>query len=308
MRSKVLKTKIPLKNQMIRSIAVLALVGFASPSFGGEFDEFYDSLAGYECFDADEPGDVLQRILLAEIAGKLEVLLPSVKGESSLTASRTTKGFKFTDDQSIAFLSRIDGAWTLYASSEKGNMVFLCKELSDVTRAIAKALHSISPELTELAEVAHLHNQVKELQQRNKTLEAEILGSVRPKSRNSSESSKALAASIDVGDGKRPRIPLTSAEKASLKIEIQACWAAPEDGNEAIVVVSVSLDKTAKPLSSSISLVSSLGGSPDEVDQVFEAARRAIVRCGVSGFNLPAEKYDTWKTIEMTFPPRGVRP
>ena len=41
--------------------------------------------------------------------------------------------------------------------------------------------------------------------------------------------------------------------------------------------------------------------------QAFEAARRAIIRCGVSGFDLPAEKYDQWQEIEMTFNPEQMR-
>ncbi|MEM6478789.1 MAG: energy transducer TonB, partial [Pseudomonadota bacterium] len=39
----------------------------------------------------------------------------------------------------------------------------------------------------------------------------------------------------------------------------------------------------------------------------FEAARRAIIRCGAKGFDLPSEKYDQWKEIEMTFNPEQMR-
>ena len=42
------------------------------------------------------------------------------------------------------------------------------------------------------------------------------------------------------------------------------------------------------------------GGTP-------EAARRAIIRCGASGYNLPVEKYDQWRDIEMTFNPERMR-
>ena len=41
--------------------------------------------------------------------------------------------------------------------------------------------------------------------------------------------------------------------------------------------------------------------------QAFEAARRAIIRCGSSGFDLPAEKYGHWRDIEMTFNPERMR-
>ena len=39
----------------------------------------------------------------------------------------------------------------------------------------------------------------------------------------------------------------------------------------------------------------------------FEAARRAVIRCGASGYHLPAEKYDQWREIEMTFDPSSMR-
>ena len=41
--------------------------------------------------------------------------------------------------------------------------------------------------------------------------------------------------------------------------------------------------------------------------QAFEAARRAIIRCGSRGFPLPAEKYDQWREVEMVFNPEGMR-
>ncbi|MEM9438259.1 MAG: energy transducer TonB, partial [Pseudomonadota bacterium] len=37
------------------------------------------------------------------------------------------------------------------------------------------------------------------------------------------------------------------------------------------------------------------------------AARRAIIRCGATGFDLPREKYDQWRQIEMTFNPEEMR-
>ena len=38
-----------------------------------------------------------------------------------------------------------------------------------------------------------------------------------------------------------------------------------------------------------------------------EAARRAIIRCGARGFELPPEKYEQWRDIEMTFDPERMR-
>ncbi|MDO7707324.1 MAG: energy transducer TonB, partial [Loktanella sp.] len=39
----------------------------------------------------------------------------------------------------------------------------------------------------------------------------------------------------------------------------------------------------------------------------FQAARRAILRCQSGGYQLPADKYDQWKEVEITFDPSGMR-
>ena len=41
--------------------------------------------------------------------------------------------------------------------------------------------------------------------------------------------------------------------------------------------------------------------------QAYEAARRAIIRCGTNGFDLPQESYDRWRQIELVFNPEGMR-
>ena len=48
-------------------------------------------------------------------------------------------------------------------------------------------------------------------------------------------------------------------------------------------------------------------GSEAAARQAFEAARRAIIRCGASGFPLPAEKYEQWREMELVFNPNGMR-
>lgn len=52
----------------------------------------------------------------------------------------------------------------------------------------------------------------------------------------------------------------------------------------------------------SIRQVSALGGSGDAVRQAYEAARRAIIRCGARGFDLPANKVDQGREIVMERP------
>ena len=93
-------------------------------------------------------------------------------------------------------------------------------------------------------------------------------------------------------------------------MSVQRCWNTGSLSSEALrttVVVAVSLSEEGKPDIGSIRLVSSSGGSDSSSRQAFEAARRAIIRCGASGYNLPKDKYAQWRDIEMTFNPEKMR-
>ncbi len=104
--------------------------------------------------------------------------------------------------------------------------------------------------------------------------------------------------------------PLTGGEKDALRVAVGNCWNVGSLSTEALgttVIVGVQMEQSGKPISSSIKLVSHSGGSAGAAQQAFEAARRAIIRCGAKGFPLPVEKYAQWRDIEMTFNPEGMQ-
>ncbi|MFS4582282.1 energy transducer TonB [Phaeobacter sp. C3_T13_0] len=104
--------------------------------------------------------------------------------------------------------------------------------------------------------------------------------------------------------------PLTSGEKDALRVAVQQCWNVGSLSSEALrttVVVSVSLAQDGRPEEGSIRMLSSTGGSGAAAKQAFGAARRAILRCGARGFQLPSDKYAQWRNIEMTFNPERMR-
>lgn len=104
--------------------------------------------------------------------------------------------------------------------------------------------------------------------------------------------------------------PLTAGEKDALRVSVSNCWNVGSLSTEALrttVVVGVTLGQDGKPDAGSIRMLSSDGGSQTAAKQAFEAARRAIIRCGARGFKLPAEKYAQWRDIEMTFNPERMR-
>ncbi|MFK7879704.1 energy transducer TonB [Roseobacter sp.] len=123
----------------------------------------------------------------------------------------------------------------------------------------------------------------------------------------------ALAEALASGSSKpaAPRgPPLTSGEKESLRVAVSRCWNVGSLSTDALtttVVVSLAMTQDGKPVSSSIRMASSSGGSEQAARQAFEAARRAIIRCGAKGFDLPVEKYSQWQDIEMTFNPERMR-
>ncbi len=104
--------------------------------------------------------------------------------------------------------------------------------------------------------------------------------------------------------------PLTGGEKDALRVAVEQCWHVGSLSSEALqttVVVGVKMSEDGKPLTNSIQMLSSSGGSGTAARQAYEAARRAIIRCGYSGYDLPVEKYDRWRDIEMTFNPEKMR-
>lgn len=108
--------------------------------------------------------------------------------------------------------------------------------------------------------------------------------------------------------------PLTEGERNGLRRQIAGCWNLGTVSTEVmrtVVVVGLSLQENGMPESSSIRMLSFEGGSQASANTAFAAARRAILRCsrngGRVGYDLPAEKYQQWKEVEITFNPANMR-
>jgi hypothetical protein len=102
--------------------------------------------------------------------------------------------------------------------------------------------------------------------------------------------------------------PLTSGEREGLRVAVSQCWnlgSSSTDAMKTTVVVMVEMEQNGRP--AGIRLVSSNGPNDAATNAAFEAARRAVIRCGANGFDLPAEKYGQWQQIEMTFNPEQMR-
>ena len=118
------------------------------------------------------------------------------------------------------------------------------------------------------------------------------------------EAAEAAASNLPAGP------PMTAGEQDALRVAVQACWNVGALSMEALrttVTVAVSVGQDGVPDAGSISMVASNGESSTATQQAFEAARRAIIRCGARGFPLPPEKYDQWRNMELVFDPNGMR-
>lgn len=100
---------------------------------------------------------------------------------------------------------------------------------------------------------------------------------------------------------------LTKDEKEGLRDDVQACWIVDEGSlvSKVTVTVAMSMTPEGKVLDGSLRLISGEGGSDRAKQKAFEAARRAILRCQKKGYDLPKEKYEHWREIEIIFDPES---
>lgn len=103
---------------------------------------------------------------------------------------------------------------------------------------------------------------------------------------------------------------LSVAEAQGLTLAIQDCWNVGFLSSEALsttVVIGVEFTIDGRPDPSSIRLIARSGGSDSSARQAFIAARSAILECGQTGFELPQNIYDTWRSMELVFNPTKMR-
>ncbi len=112
------------------------------------------------------------------------------------------------------------------------------------------------------------------------------------------------------GSSRNTGPPLTANERDGLRRRIEKCWniaALPDEARWFTITVSAELDRNGRPLPESIKLNGADGGSPEARQKAFEVARRAIRRCLNDGHSMPAEKYQRWRRLEITFNPEEMR-
>jgi hypothetical protein len=123
-------------------------------------------------------------------------------------------------------------------------------------------------------------------------------------------SEAAAEPSGDSGTVENAGPPMTEGEIATIRRAIEKKWNTGSLSVEALrttVIVAFSVGMDRIPDAASIRFISFEGGTEASSRQAYEAARRAIILGGANGFDLPPEKYEQWRNIEMEFNPERMR-
>ena len=104
--------------------------------------------------------------------------------------------------------------------------------------------------------------------------------------------------------------PMTGSEIEGVAVAIKTCFnigTLSTVASQVRITVRLDVGQDGRPVGPSIRMTGFEGGDEAAAGQVFEVAKRAIIRCSKEGLPLPADKYDTWKDLELGFDPSGVR-
>ena len=109
----------------------------------------------------------------------------------------------------------------------------------------------------------------------------------------------ALAALIAAA----PSFAVAEPFRATVARQVAACWsisALSPEAQATTVTLGVALGPDAVPRVEAITLLAS-DAPAAAAQEAFEAARRAVLRCGASSLSLPPDHYDQWRHMELTF-------
>jgi hypothetical protein len=103
--------------------------------------------------------------------------------------------------------------------------------------------------------------------------------------------------------------PLTGGEMGDISSSIARKWnlgAASTDTMSTMIVVRVSFAPDGKP--TNFELLEAEGPTQTGIDKLYESARRAVNRAYADGgLPLPADKYETWRVLDLVFDANGMR-
>ena len=117
--------------------------------------------------------------------------------------------------------------------------------------------------------------------------------------------SEALASEFQPVDD----LALSAEEFSRFRLAVQNCWDVDTGSQAGIVAVTVGFALTPQGMvrDGKVRLVSVSGGDGAAAQVAFERAQRAVLECQLpGGYDLPEEKYEIWKEVEMLFNPEQM--
>ena len=102
------------------------------------------------------------------------------------------------------------------------------------------------------------------------------------------------------GEGAPPLLP---SEIEEFKKTVAECWGVKnfDSTEKGSITIAFSLDRQGKIDPDSVKSISNTFKDSRSAQSVFQRARRALMKCGVNGYDLPSDKYQQWKRMELTF-------
>ncbi|MBL8561557.1 MAG: hypothetical protein JNN06_04695 [Gemmobacter sp.] len=113
----------------------------------------------------------------------------------------------------------------------------------------------------------------------------------------------ALALLLAAAPAIAPTGAVAEPFRAAVARQVAACWsidALSPEAQATTVTLGVDLGADAVPQADAITLIASDAPAP-AAQEAFEAARRAVLRCGASGLPLPPDQHEAWRHMELTF-------
>lgn len=200
------------------------------------------------------------------------------------------------------------------AQEESTTEIVTEADKQEETAAPVKSIRPKGRPLNVAQKIKDLVEQEKKIQEEIKAAEAQAvedqvaqdiaaaIATAAAEQSNTTQSAGETASSGSSTSGS----PLTQSEREGLIFKVQQCWNVPvaiQNASELKVTLRVSLDPDGH-LKSSPELIDPVNSGLVGVQHAYEAGRRALIRC--QPFKLPAEKYETWKEIEIVFNPQKM--
>lgn len=93
-------------------------------------------------------------------------------------------------------------------------------------------------------------------------------------------------------------------ELRDLRQTLRDCWNVDVGSEAAQVTVTLAFNLNPDGrVAGDVRLVRHDGTTPEAAEAAYQSARRAVLRCQGAGFLLPAEDYEQWRHVELTFNP-----